>query len=372
MSVVGNIFGRRPSDPAHQSEEQDDGHGIQPAAHALTDEVIAGLEKRRRDLIDHLLASPDGRDLVREADPHIHAVGLDLAKDIRALGLAAQHDTDGEAENDGGYLKQRSAAIVLNELSLLCHEQATNDLYSSRSKLYILAQKTHSWMDSMMDHRIRSRRSVQSIPGRRHLVTHWGWVSNLFTILATGALLSFTAYWAAAALIAMRITVTALVWLIASYPGDDSPTKPVLDSDPRICVLGHGSDLFLFASFGLALILGDHPSAGFLVMAAGSIMILGTIMRIGASATGFPVPRLHLERMVRGGSTLAAIVLAALTPEAWWWSAAVIIVLPTVFAFIETQEALRAFALGRRGFGIPRPPASGQIMELRPSQFVSG
>lgn len=345
---------------------QGDGVESGPPATGLSEGDIAKLERRREALIEDLVASVPGRAMVRGADPQIDAVGNDLANDIKALGKIAHSDEDAA----GDHLRRKSAAIVLNELSLLCHEQATHDLYAHRSGLYILAQNAHTWMDGLMDAGIRSRRLVQSIPGRRLVAKHWGLVSNLFTILAAAALLFFEAFGWAAALIALRILVTALVWSIASYPGDDSPTKPVLDSDPRISVLGHGGDLFLFASFGMAQIENHHHPAGFLVIAAGSIMILGTIARMGASATGFPIPRLHLERMVRGGATLAAVYLAALPTVAWWWSPIPIITLPMVFAFIEGQEAWRAFALGRKPEYRPVALATSQVMQP-PSPTVS-
>lgn len=354
------------ADPEGNNMEQGQPVATSPPPPGLSEFDIAKLERRRRDLIEGLTISPSGRALVRQADPQIHSVGAALAGDIKALGKVAQRN---EVEGDD-FLRSKSAAIVLNELTLLCHEQATHDLYAHRSRMYILAQKAHSWMDDLMDRRIRSRSPVESIPTKRFLAKHWGWTSNLFTILAAAALLFFSSFAVAAALIGLRIIVTALVWSIASYPSDDSPKKPVLDSDPRICALGHGGDLFLFASFGMALINNDHRPAGFLVMAAGSMMILGTLMRISASATGFPVPRLHLERMVRGGSTLAAIYLAAVPSIAWWWSAIVIILFPMVFAFIESQEAWRAFALGRKSLRKPVPPAAGQVVETT-SEFIS-
>lgn len=343
-------------------------NGVDETARSgLSDDDIARLERRRIGIIEELTATPQGRELVRRADPQIHSAGESLADDIRALGKVAE----GEEAESGDFLRHKSAAIVLNELAILCHEQATPDLYAYRSPLYILAQRAHRRMDDLIDRGIRSRVGIKSIPRTRLMAKHWGWSSNVITMVAAASLLFFGSYWFATALIGIRIAATALVWSIASYPGDDSPDKPVLDSDPRICVFGHGSDLFLFASFGMALIGDLHNMAGFLVFAAGALMILGTLMRIGAGATGFPIPRLHLERMVRGGSTFAAIGLAGVSSVAWWWSVVVISLLPMVFAFIEAQEAWRALTLGQRNHFKPiTPPAAGQIVE--PAAHVVG
>ncbi|MDH3303223.1 MAG: hypothetical protein OES24_22190 [Acidimicrobiia bacterium] len=238
-------------------------------------------------------------------------------------------------------LRARAASVLLNEIVQSAYKEATNDLYSHGS-LYLWAQDAHLWFDR----KIRARTSGTDSRRRRNIAERWGWYGNALTFMAALVLASSGSFGVAALLILARIIITAVIWSMASFPADDSPDKPVLDSDPRICVLGHGGDLFLFASFGYALVLDDHPVAGFLVVLAGWIMILGTIFRIGASASsGYRVPRLHLERMVRGFSTCAAIALAAVPSITWWWPAVVMISLPTFFAWIEGREAWKAMKL---------------------------
>ncbi len=325
----------------------------------LSQADIDHLELRRTNLINNLLSNPAGRALVRRSDEQIDQVGRQLADDIDALARTAR--TDGEGEVDP--LRKHSAAVVLNDLVLLVHRAATHDLYHHRSKLYEKAQAAHTRMDDWMDHRIRSQAFAESTRRKLSIARFWGLLGNVLTVIAAGSLLFFQSFQVAAVLVGLRIVVTALIWSLAAYPGDDSPKKPVLDSDPFICVMGHAGDLLVFTSFSMALVDGGHAAAAFLVIVAGTIMLLGTIMRLAASATGFPVPRLHLERMVRGGSTFAAMCLAAVPSVAWWWPAIVLIFLPTVFAFIEGQEAKRAFALGRRTPYSSVTPASSQVIE---------
>jgi len=325
----------------------------------LSEADVEQLEARRTSLINALLSNPAGRALVRRSDEQIDQVGRQLADDIDALARTAR--TDGEGDVDP--LRKHSAAVVLNDLVLLVHRAATHDLYHHRSKLYEKAQGAHTRMDDWMDHRIRSQAFAESTRRKLFIARFWGLLGNVLTVFAASSLLFFQSFQVAAVLIGLRILVTALIWSLAAYPGDDSPKKPVLDSDPLICVMGHAGDLLVFTSFSMALVDGGHTAAAFLIIAAGTIMLLGTIMRLAASATGFPVPRLHLERMVRGGSTFAAMCLAAVPSVAWWSPAIVLIFLPTVFAFIEGQEAKRAFALGKRTPYSSVTPASSQVVE---------
>lgn len=325
----------------------------------LSEADIAVLEARRTALINNLLSNPTGRAMVRRSDEQIDQVGRQLADDIDALARTARSEGDDDVDS----LRRHSAAVVLNDLVLLVHRSATHDLYHHRSKLYEKAQRAHTRMDDWMDHRIRSQAFAESTRRKLFIARSWGWLGNVLTALAASSLLFFQSFLVAAVLLGLRILVTALIWSLAAYPGDDSPKNPVLDSDPLICVMGHAGDLLLFASFSMALIDGGHTAAAFLIIAAGTIMLLGTIMRLAASATGFPVPRLHLERMVRGGSTFSAMCLAAVPSVAWWSPAIVLIFFPTVFAFIESQEALRAFALAKRTPYSPVAPASGQVAE---------
>ncbi len=307
----------------------DDG---QPVTYGLTPEDIEMLEAERRDLVEWLVRTPNGRSLIKESCPEIDGLGRALTDEIADLGQVARSDD---------VLKARAASILLNEIVQRGYREATNDLYVHRSTLYRLAQDAHVWFDR----KIRARTSGKESRRRRAMAERWGWYGNALTFGAAVVLAVSGSFGVAALLILARIVTTAIIWSVASFPADDSPDKPVLDSDPRICVLGHGGDLMLFAAFAYAMVQANHQGAGFLVVMAGWIMILGTIFRIGASASGYRVPRLHLERMVRGFSTCTAIALAAIPSIAWWWSAVVMISLPTFFAWIEGREAWRAMKL---------------------------
>lgn len=306
----------------------DDGQSLR---YGLSPEDVDALQKERHDLVEWLVRTPDGRSMIKESCPDIDGLGRVLTDEIADLGRVARGDD---------VLRARAASVLLNEIVQRSFEEA-NDLHSLRSSLYLKAQNAHLWLDR----KIRSRTSGKESRRRRNIAQRWGWYGNALTFLAAFVLAAFGSFTVAAMLIFARILITAVIWSMASFPADDSPDKPVLDSDPRICVLGHGGDLMLFASFGYAMVETNHPVAGFLVVMAGWIMILGTILRIGASATGYPVPRLHVERMVRGFSTCAAIALAAASSIPWWWSAVVMISLPTFFAWVEGREAWRAMKL---------------------------
>ena len=304
----------------------------QPLKYGLSPEDIELLEIERRDLVEQLVRTPDGRSLIKESCPDIDGLGRVLTEEIADLGRVARSDD---------VLRARAASVLLNEIVQRGYKEATNDLYSHRSPLYSWAQSAHLWLDR----KIRARTSGKESRRRRTIAERWGWYGNALTFLAAIVLAVYTSFAVAAVLISARIVITAIIWSMASFPADDSPDKPVLDSDPRICVLGHGGDLMLFAAFGYAMVQTNHQVAGFLVVMAGWIMILGTIFRIGASASGYRVPRLHVERMVRGFSTCSAVALAAISSIPWWWSAVVMITLPTFFAWVEGREAWRAMKL---------------------------
>lgn len=304
----------------------------QSLKYGLTSEDVDELHRERRELVEWLVRTPDGRSMIKEACPDIDSLGRVLNDEIADLGRVARSDD---------VLRARAASVLLNEIVQRGYREATNDLYSHGS-LYLWAQDAHLWFDR----KIRARTSGTDSRRRRNIAERWGWYGNALTFMAALVLAVSGSFSVAALLILARIIITAIIWSMASFPADDSPDKPVLDSDPRICVLGHGGDLLLFASFGYALVVDNHPVAGFLVVLAGWIMILGTIFRIGASASsGYRVPRLHLERMVRGFSTCAAIALAAIPSITWWWPAVVMISLPTFFAWIEGREAWKAMKL---------------------------
>ena len=300
--------------------------------YGLSTDDVASLHAEREELVEWLVRTPDGRTLIKESCPELDGLGRVLSDEIADLGRAARSDD---------LLRARAAAVLLNEIVQQGYKERTNDLYSHRSALYLWAQRGHSWFDR----KIRARTTGKESRWRRKIAERWGWYGNALTFLAAMVLGLTGSFASAALLILARILITAVIWSIASFPTDDSPDNPVLDSDPRLSVLGHGGDLMLFASFSYAMVQANHPGAGFLVVMAGWIMILGTLFRTGASASGFPVPRLHLERMVRGFSTCAALALAAITSIPWWWSAVVMISLPTFFAWIEGREAWRAMKL---------------------------
>ncbi len=304
----------------------------QSLKYGLSPEDVEELQRERRDLVEWLVRTPDGRSMIKESCPDIDSLGRVLTEEIADLGRVARGDD---------VLRARAASVLLNEIVQRGYMEATNDLYSHRSMLYRWAQDAHLWLDR----KIRSRTSGKESRRRRAMAKRWGWYGNALTFLAAVVLALNGSFTIAAVLISVRIMITAVIWSVASFPADDSPDKPVLDSDPRICVLGHSGDLMLFAAFGYAMVQAGHPAAGFLVVMAGWIMILGTIFRIGASASGYRVPRLHLERMVRGFSTCAAVALAAVPSITWWWSAVALITLPTFFAWIEGREAWRAMKL---------------------------
>jgi hypothetical protein len=308
------------------------GSGV--ASFGLSADDVESLEGDRRLMIDELVRTPNGRAVIRKACPDLDALGRALSEEIADLGRLSK-----QAESNT--LRSKAASILLHDILFQGHRETTNDLYAHRSRTYRWAQTAHSWMDR----KIRSRAKRGDTHRRRMLAHYWGWGAHLFTIVAALAMLFFSWFGLAALLIAVRIVGTAIVWSVAAFPSDDSPDKPVLDVDPRVCVLGHGGDLLVFTSFGMGLVRDAHESIGFLVLLAGLIMILGTIFRTAASASSYPVPRLHLERMVRGGSTFAAILLASIPSIAWWWSACVIMFLPTIFAWIEGHEAWRAMKL---------------------------
>ncbi len=303
-----------------------------PPTYGLSPEDVDALHDERREMVEWLVRTPNGRSMIKESCPDIDGLGRALTDEIADLGRVARGDD---------VLRARAASVLLNEIVQRGYREATNDLYAHRSVLYRWAQEAHLWLDR----KIRSRTSGKESPRRRNIARRWGWYGNALTFLAAMVLAVSGSFTIATLLISARIMITAVIWSMASFPADDSPDKPVLDSDPRICVLGHGGDLLLFASFSYALVQASHPVAGFLVVVAGWIMILGTIFRIGASASGYRVPRLHLERMVRGFSTCAAVGLAAASSIPWWWSAVVLISLPTFFAWIEGWEAWRAMKL---------------------------
>ncbi|MFV0526967.1 MAG: hypothetical protein ACK5RL_20990 [Acidimicrobiales bacterium] len=357
----------QPEPPQTPQAGQDPGAGIGNTLPGLTEDDVLRLERGRSDFINKLMATAAGQDLVRRTDSQIDQIGRGLERDIDGLVAAVGSEDP---------VRRGSASIVVNDITHHCHRVTNDDLYRHRSPHYKRAQNAHTRMDGWMDRRIRQLRFVEA-RRKQGLARRWGLLANVFTALAAGALLFFSWFAVAAVLIGLRILLTGLIWSVASYPGDDSPTSPVLDSDPLPCVIGHGGDLLLFASFGMAMVRSHHPATAFLVILAGSIMVLGTLMRLGASASGLPVPRLHLERMVRGGSTFAAIALAAVPTITWWWSAGVMIVLPTVFACIESQEALRALKLHRRRNGpqfelVPVPPGASPAGGPRDGDQSSG
>jgi hypothetical protein len=322
---------------------------------------IAALTERRQRMLANLEATEHGRELVRRADQQVDQAGQGLADDIRALARTARGGTaDGDQEpapfvTPPSLTTSRSAAVVLNELASVWQEEVTRDLQASRSPWYRRAQDAHRWMDA----KIRFQRDDQPRTLRqRILARHWGTLGNAFTFAAAIALFWNSAFGLAAALILARILITTAVWAMSAYPSDDSPDHPVLDADPRICVLGHAGDMLLFSSFAATLANDGRIGMAFAVILAAWGMILGTLLRIAATSHGFPVPRLHLERVVRGGSTLAAVSVASIDQSlATSLAPLAIIVFPTVFAFIEGQEALRALSLRFR------PPTSSEPVE---------
>lgn len=287
-----------------------------------------------------LTHSAAGRNLIKQADILVGSAGDSVSHDIEAIGRLARST---EPEN---YLARQSAAIILAEIAKQAREESTNDFYLHRSPLYRKAQRIHTWLDDFMSRHIRSRAVVSRLPWRRSAALHWGWISNLLTLFAAAALLFFSNFGVAVVLVGLRVLVTVVVWSIDSYPGDEHPTRPVLETDPRIEVLGHGGDLLLFVALGMALVENNHHPMGFLALTAGSFIVFGTLVRLTASTSGLAVPRLHVERMFRGGGILAALFLASIASVSWWWPVFPLM-LPIAFAVVEIQESLRAFGITR-------------------------
>ena len=296
------------------------------------------LGRARRLLLQELASTADGRSILRQCQPDIDIMAGAISESIDSLA----HEM---ASPDVG----RSAAAVAAtwDIQKTSVAAATSDRYTPQTRLFGLARSGHAAMDNWL------RTWNTGLYRWRRVADLWGWIGNLFTLVS--AILVFAGYLTlGGALIAIRIAVTAVCWMLISFPGDDSPDTPVLDSDPRLTVLGHAGDMTLMFGVALWLISGEHVPAGLVVWAASMLMILGTVFRIVSGA-----PRLHLERMMRGGSICLAVFLLS-----WSWESAVfgIVIGPIGFAIIEAWEAWKAMSDGNTGpkgamnaVNLPRP-----------------
>lgn len=330
----------------------------------LSVDDVEHLKVERKEMLADLAATSPGRELIRRSDQQVDRCGHGLADDIRALARTARGDStewqpiSPTAVTPPNLMASQSAAVVLNELVAVCHQELNHDITAKRSSMYRWAQDTHRRIDS----RIRFDRRETPAPHQRLLARYWGVLANVFTASAATAVFLGPWYGWAAALVLARILVTTMVWAMAAYPADRSPNHPVLESDTRVCTLGHAGDMLLFLSFAGAQAQQGYLDTAFAVALAAWFMIFGTLLRIAATSNGLSIPRLHLERVVRGGSTLAAFFLAAWAANSdgdvsRWWAPMVMITLPSIFAFIEGQESWRALSF-KPTFGPSAPPST--------------
>ncbi len=297
---------------------------------ATCDELNVGLSsadqqrlgRERSRFLRELASTREGRGVLRRCHPHVDITASALKSAVEELASEMASADQGQAT---------AAAAAIWDIHEAAQSAAMSEHYRPYTRLYRQARSVHAWMDE----KVRHRKNPVAAERYQRLADIWGWAGSGFSLAAAAAIV--TGHLTLAGIfLAVRIFLTALCWFRIAYPGDDSPDKPVLDSDTRICVLGHAGDMTLMAAFGIYLMNDAHWTAGAIVWGASLLMILGTVFRIASRA-----PRLHVERMMRGGSICAAVFLLA-----WSWEAAAlgIMIGPIGFAAIEAGEAWKAMS----------------------------
>ncbi len=310
----------------HQTISEDDDLLHSQARSGLSPDQIRSLENEREKFFKARYSTREGLQLNRRCHPDVDMMTLGSLSIIQDLSKMMNTET---------IPKTTAAATAISDISHAAQRAASSEFHRARTAPFRLARSAHAFMDRKW----RIRQTANKVEFLERITNIWGKAGNLLSltasaVVAVGAMADLpdsSLLAIAGTLIATRIAITAICWAVDAYPGDDSPDTPVLDSDPRACVLGHASDQTLMTAFSIYLMAHDHWVAGTTVSIAAMFMILGTVFRIVARA-----PRLHVERMMRGGSICISLFLYS-----WSWEAAVVVIMagPVGFALIETCEA---------------------------------
>lgn len=285
----------------------------------LSSTDLEEIDREHRLLVADLASTLRGREALRSASTSV---------DMMAGALLAEIDDLGAAMN-GDDADRIPATIALSDIQTKCNHLVGPAHYAARTRAFRFCQSLHM----SLDRRMRRTAPRASPKWAEHGPKIWGWSGSFLSFVAAGFVIAEAYLIIAVLALAMRIAVTTVVWWKVAYPGDDSPDKPVLDQEPRICVLGHAADLAMLTAIGVFLMHNAHWTAGVAIFVASHVLMLGSLFRLVARA-----PRLHVERMARGAAILGAVVaIMAGSPVV----AAGCVFLPLVVAAVEVKEAWR-------------------------------
>lgn len=165
--------------------------------------------------------------------------------------------------------------------------------------------------------RARQRLSqVRPFPAAsRTLRSWWGWGGLVVTALAVLAL-AREGWLLALTLIAVRIGISVFLGGSANLPYEGPTRDGTASSVVYRCLAGHLTDAVALMGISFVLISSSHPTFGMFTVTATVAMLLASLLRVATLQVGVPQARLTLERVIRGGSMLLAVVAIAVFPSA--------------------------------------------------------
>ena len=166
-------------------------------------------------------------------------------------------------------------------------------------------ERLERWFTGAFD-RAKSQRFQQT-----RLAAWWSMLRIVLS-LVIGYLAATGVFAVAAALMALRLSLSLASGTSWSFPSDERDLHATDRKRVFACMAGHVSDSVVLAGIMWCLFANERMIWGSAVVAALVTQLLATLMRVALLQVGIHLPRLRLERVLRAGGVLVALVVAAL------------------------------------------------------------
>ncbi len=242
----------------------------------------------------NLEAASDVRRVSDELDAVRHAahVGAGTAWSLNAL-----HDSPSEAVRRAAAKAQQTLMAQLRPPPV---EPAPIDNWLFR-KGYQIEERVKALAEMV----------AAAQPGDRRLRAWWSWGGLVLTAAVAGLII--TGYWwVAVGGLALRVVVSLGLGAPSNLPFEGYTVDGKASDVVYRCIAGHVSDTVPLMALAWVLAVQGRTGLAALLVTAFTAMLIVTLLRVAALQVGVQVPRQVLERVLRTGSVVLALVCGEL------------------------------------------------------------